>query len=64
MSGEKDRDIILQHLGSDSKKGWYAFLAAPAEQAACLHLGVAEGRDAGSGRSVIIDSPPPPTEPG
>ena len=29
VSGEKDRDIILQHLGSNSNKGWYAFLAAP-----------------------------------
>ena len=29
VSGEKDRDIILQHLGTDPEKGWYAFLAAP-----------------------------------
>ena len=32
VSGEKDRDIILQHLGSNSNKGWYAFLAAPANK--------------------------------
>ena len=29
VSGEKDRDMILQHLGKDPEKGWYAFLAAP-----------------------------------
>lgn len=29
VSGEKDRDMILQHLGSNHEKGWYAFLAAP-----------------------------------
>ncbi|CAN5763536.1 hypothetical protein BH10ACT1_BH10ACT1_08540 [soil metagenome] len=29
VSGRKDRDIILQHLGDDEAKGWYAFLAAP-----------------------------------
>ncbi|MDQ6697091.1 MAG: hypothetical protein M3Z46_06495 [Actinomycetota bacterium] len=32
VSGEKDRDIILQHLGPDPDKGWYAFLAAPTDK--------------------------------
>ena len=35
VSGRKDRDIILQHLGDDPETGWYAFLAAP----------IAESRD-------------------
>ncbi len=29
VSGRRDRDIILQHLGSKEAKGWYAFQAAP-----------------------------------
>ena len=29
VSGRKDRDMILQHIGSDPAKGWHAFLAAP-----------------------------------
>ncbi|MCU1499190.1 MAG: hypothetical protein JWM47_3143 [Acidimicrobiales bacterium] len=29
VSGRKDRDIVLQHLGTDPDEGWYAFLAAP-----------------------------------
>ncbi|MBI2708546.1 MAG: hypothetical protein HYX34_02465 [Actinobacteria bacterium] len=29
VSGERSRDIILQHLGSDPERGWYAFLAQP-----------------------------------
>lgn len=33
VSGRKDRDIILQHLGDDPETGWYAFLAAPIDQA-------------------------------
>lgn len=33
VSGRKDRDMILQHLGNDPEKGWYAFLAAPIDQA-------------------------------
>ena len=33
VSGRKDRDMILQHLGDDDAKGWYAFLAAPIDQA-------------------------------
>lgn len=33
VSGRRDRDLILQHLGTDPKKGWYAFLAAPADKA-------------------------------
>jgi hypothetical protein len=32
VSGHNDRPIILQHLGSNSKKGWYAFLAAPIDR--------------------------------
>ncbi len=32
VSGRKDRDIILQHLGDDETKGWYAFLAAPLDK--------------------------------
>ncbi len=32
VSGEKDRDIILQHLGGDPRIGWYAFLAAPPDK--------------------------------
>ena len=33
VSGNKDRDIILQHLGDDPETGWYAFLAAPLDEA-------------------------------
>lgn len=33
VSGEQDRDMILQHLGDDPDKGWTAFLAAPIDQA-------------------------------
>jgi len=33
VSGSKDRDMILQHLGDDPNEGWYAFLAAPLDQA-------------------------------
>ena len=29
VSGEKDRDILVQHLGDDPETGWYAFLASP-----------------------------------
>ena len=32
VSGRKDRDIILQHLGDDPDEGWYAFLAAPVDK--------------------------------
>lgn len=32
VSGSKDRDIIVQHLGSNPNKGWYAFLAAPSDK--------------------------------
>lgn len=33
VSGRRDRDIILQHLGDDDETGWYAFLAAPVDKA-------------------------------
>jgi hypothetical protein len=33
VSGERERDMILQHLGDDPDEGWHAFLAAPAEKA-------------------------------
>lgn len=33
VSGRKDRDIILQHLGDDTDTGWYAFSAAPLDKA-------------------------------
>ena len=33
VSGRRDRDIILQHLGDDPKTGWSAFLAAPVAEA-------------------------------
>jgi hypothetical protein len=33
VSGRKDRDMILQHLGDDPDTGWSAFLAAPVDQA-------------------------------
>ena len=33
VSGNKERDIILQHLGDDPETGWYAFLAAPLGEA-------------------------------
>ncbi|MFN8018229.1 MAG: hypothetical protein U0P45_08905 [Acidimicrobiales bacterium] len=33
VSGRKDRDMILQHLGTNPDKGWYAFLAAPLDEA-------------------------------
>ncbi|MGI8754923.1 MAG: hypothetical protein ACR2MB_03495 [Acidimicrobiales bacterium] len=33
VSGRKDRDIILQHLGSKREKGWLAFLAFPPDRA-------------------------------
>lgn len=32
VSGRKDRDMILQHIGDDPKKGWHAFLAAPVDE--------------------------------
>jgi hypothetical protein len=32
VSGNKERDIILQHLGDDPSKGWYAFRAAPVDK--------------------------------
>lgn len=32
VSGRRDRDIIVQHLGDDPDEGWYAFLAAPADK--------------------------------
>ena len=32
VSGQRDRDMILQHLGRDPRKGWYAFLAAPPDK--------------------------------
>jgi hypothetical protein len=33
VSGRKDRDMILQHLGDDPDEGWHAFLAAPIDRA-------------------------------
>lgn len=33
VSGRRDRDMILQHLGDDPETGWYAFLAAPVDRA-------------------------------
>lgn len=32
VSGRKDRDLILQHLGDDPETGWSAFLAAPIDK--------------------------------
>ncbi|MCU1355170.1 MAG: hypothetical protein JWM89_588 [Acidimicrobiales bacterium] len=32
VSGRKDRDLILQHLGRKRDKGWYAFRAAPIDK--------------------------------
>ena len=32
VSGNKERDIILQHLGDDPEEGWYAFRAAPVDK--------------------------------
>lgn len=32
VSGRKDRDMILQHIGDDEDEGWYAFLAAPPDK--------------------------------
>lgn len=32
VSGQKDRDMILQHLGKDPATGWHAFLAAPVDK--------------------------------
>ena len=32
VSGRRDRDMILQHIGDDPDKGWYAFLAAPIDK--------------------------------
>ena len=32
VSGNKERDIILQHLGDDPEEGWYAFRAAPVDR--------------------------------
>ena len=32
VSGRKDRDMILQHVGDDPDEGWYAFLAAPIDK--------------------------------
>lgn len=33
VSGRRDRDIIVQHLGDDEETGWHAFLAAPVDKA-------------------------------
>ncbi len=33
VSGRRDRDVILQHVGADPETGWYAFLAAPIDKA-------------------------------
>lgn len=33
VSGRKDRDMILQHIGNDPEKGWHAFLASPVDKA-------------------------------
>ena len=33
VSGEKGRDLILQHLGGNENTGWYAFRAQPADKA-------------------------------
>lgn len=32
VSGNKERDIILQHIGDDPTEGWYAFRAAPVDK--------------------------------
>lgn len=32
VSGRKDRNVILQHVGQDPKSGWYAFLANPPDR--------------------------------
>ena len=32
VSGRQDRNVILQHLGDDPEKGWYAFLANPPDE--------------------------------
>ncbi len=32
VSGRKDRDIILAHVGSRRDRGWHAFLAAPLDK--------------------------------
>lgn len=32
VSGRKDRDMILQHIGTDPDEGWHAFLAAPIDK--------------------------------
>lgn len=32
VSGRKDRDMILQHLGDDDGEGWHAFLASPIDK--------------------------------
>jgi hypothetical protein len=32
VSGSKNRDIILQHLGGDPARGWYAFRAQPPDK--------------------------------
>ena len=29
VSGRRDRDMLLQHIGSKADKGWHAFLASP-----------------------------------
>jgi len=32
VSGRKERDMVLQHLGPKANKGWYAFRAAPVDK--------------------------------
>jgi hypothetical protein len=32
VSGTKERDLILQHLGDDPEEGWYAFRAQPPDK--------------------------------
>lgn len=33
VSGRKDRDLILQHIGTNPKTGWFAFAAQPPNKA-------------------------------
>jgi hypothetical protein len=32
VSGRQDRNVLLQHLGTDPETGWYAFLANPTDR--------------------------------
>ena len=60
VSGSKERDLILQHLGSNPNKGWYAFRAQPPTRTASAR-GSGRRTRRSSGPSATSRSPRRPT---